>query len=248
MFKARKIYEIAVSTPNAQDGVILAFTFDGLNVKNDCRELIHLKTKHVDFENNVINVYGDMLDVTNPKTRQVSISEHTKRLIEKALEQKGYASVEGEKVGLVESDYVLRGIRNDAQVNWEEIHQRIARVAKTTGYEYLNATTVSYSGQLHYTKQLLDSGVELDNAVSMVLQRFGIDDDNAARFSLKQTIAMELNGEEIPMAQIYFWTHEWHGKMEESKKDIEEGRYKRFDNVEELVRDLDSDEDDNENI
>lgn len=244
MFKARKIYEIAVSAPNAQDGVILAFTFDGLNAKNDCRELIHLKTKHVDFENNVINVYGDMLDVTNPKTRQVSISEHTKRLIEKALEQKVYA-VEGEKVGLVESDYVLRGIRNDAQVNWEEIHQRIARVAKTAGCEYLSATTISYSGRLHYTKQLLDSGVELDNAVSMVLQRFGIDDDSTARFSLKQRVMMDLAGKEIPLSQEYFWTREWQGKMEESKKDVEEGRYKRFYNVEGLFGDLDSDEDDN---
>ncbi|MGG0277817.1 hypothetical protein [Bacillus rhizoplanae] len=132
MFKARKIYEIAVSTPNAQDGVILAFTFDGLNAKNDCRELIHLKAKHVDFENNVINVYGDMLDVTTPKTRQVSISKHTKRLIEKALEQKVYVSKEGEKVELVENDYVLRGIRNDAQVNWEEIHQRIRQLDMST--------------------------------------------------------------------------------------------------------------------
>ncbi|MDA2261052.1 site-specific integrase [Bacillus cereus group sp. Bc200] len=238
MFKAREIYEIAVSTPNAQDGVILALIFGGLSPSGDCRELIHLKVKHVDFENNVINVYGDMLDVVNPKPRQVPISKHTKQLIENVLEQ---------KVRLVENDYVLRGVRNDAQVNWEEIHQGIARVAKKVGYEYLNATTVSYSGQLYLAKELLDSGVELDNAVSMVLQRFGID-DSAVRFSLKQRVMMDLAGKEIPLSQEYFWTQEWQGKMEESQKDIEEGRYKRFDNVGDLVRDLDSDEDDNENI
>ncbi|MGG0277816.1 hypothetical protein [Bacillus rhizoplanae] len=87
--------------------------------------------------------------------------------------------------------------------------------------------------------------MELDNAVSMVLQRFGIDDDSAARLSLKQRVMMDLAGKEIALSQEYFWTQEWQGKMEESQKDIEEGRYKRFGNVGDLVRDLDSDEQDN---
>lgn len=238
MFDKDEIMEMAMSADNAQDGVILGLLFDGVNHKNEFDELINLTEDNIDEENQEIIL----------EDRIIPMSTETSILVNRALKEDGYVSIKGEtarRYKIADGINILRGLRGKNKVKGQIISQRILRIAEIFDYPYLNATTISYSGQLHHTKKLLDGGMELDNVVSMVLQRFGIDDDSAAKFSLKQMIVKELNGEEIPMSQEYFWTQEWQGKMEESQKDIEEGRYKRFDNVGDLVRDLDSD--DNEN-
>lgn len=240
MFDKDEIMAMAMDSDNAQDGVILGLLFDGLSHKNEFEELTELTKDNIniDEENQEIIL----------EDRVIPISTETAILVNRALDEDTYVSINGEtsrKYKIADGINVLRGLRGKNKVKGQIISQRLLRIADVFEYPYLNATTVSYSGQLHLAKELLDSGMELDNAVSMVLQRFGIDDDSTARFSLKQRVMMDLAGKEIPLSQEYFWTREWQGEMEESKKDIEEERYKRFYNVEELFGDLDSDEDDN---
>lgn len=238
IFDRDEIMDMAMNADNAQDGVILGLLFDGVSYKNQFDELINLTEDNIDEENQQIVL----------KNRTIPMSIEAAILVRKALEEDTYVSIKGEtarRYKIAEDINVLRGLRGKNKVKGQIISQRILRVAEIFGYPYLNVTTISYSGRLHYTKQLLDSGMELDNAVSMVLQRFGIDDDSAARFSLKKRIIMELAGTDISDSQEYFYSSGWQAKIKASQKDLEEGRYKRFNNVEELFRDLDSDGDGN---
>ncbi|WP_144596631.1 hypothetical protein [Bacillus cereus] len=236
MFDKDEIMDMAMSADNAQDGVILGLLFDGLSHENEFEELINLTEDNIDEENQQIVL----------ENRTIPMSTETAILVRKSLEEDVYVNIQGEtsrKYKIAEGENVLRGLRG--KVKGQFISQRILRMAEIFDYPYLNETTVSYSGQLHLAKQLLDSGMELDNAVSMVLQGFDIEDDSAARFSLKKRITMELAGTDISDSQEYFYSSGWQAKIKASQKDLEEGRYKRFNNVEELFRDLDSDEQDN---
>ena len=38
--------------------------------------------------------------------------------------------------------------------------------------------------------------------------------------------------------QAYFWTPEWQRDIKEAEEDFKEGRYKEFDNIEDLLREL----------
>jgi len=44
----------------------------------------------------------------------------------------------------------------------------------------------------------------------------------------------------IPKSQAWFWTGEWQEKEKRAQKDIEEGKTKTYDSVDELAKDLDS--------
>lgn len=43
----------------------------------------------------------------------------------------------------------------------------------------------------------------------------------------------------VPAEQVWFWSEEWQKGEKEADKDIAEGRVKSFDNVEDLLEDLD---------
>ena len=45
----------------------------------------------------------------------------------------------------------------------------------------------------------------------------------------------------VPSSQKWFWTEEWQKGEEEADRDIRTGRVKSFNNVEDLIDDLDSD-------
>ncbi|WP_179191755.1 hypothetical protein [Bacillus thuringiensis] len=189
--------DMAMGADKAQDGVMLGLLFDGLSHENEFRELINLTEDNIDEENQQIVL----------ENRTIPMSAETAILVRKALEEDVYVNIQGEtsrKYKIAEGENVLRGLRG--RVKGQFISQRILRMAEIFDYPYLNATTVSYSGQLHLAKQLLDSGMELDNVVSMVLQRFGIDDNSAVRFSLKKRIIMELAGTDISDSQEYFYS------------------------------------------
>ncbi|SDJ16900.1 AbrB/MazE/SpoVT family DNA-binding domain-containing protein [Natribacillus halophilus] len=47
---------------------------------------------------------------------------------------------------------------------------------------------------------------------------------------------------EIPKDQAWFWTEEWQEEEREAEEDIKAGRVKTFDNVDDLIADLESDE------
>jgi AbrB family looped-hinge helix DNA binding protein len=43
----------------------------------------------------------------------------------------------------------------------------------------------------------------------------------------------------IPKSQAYFWTEKVQKRIRQSEKDLEAGRYKEFEDVDELIRELD---------
>jgi hypothetical protein len=44
----------------------------------------------------------------------------------------------------------------------------------------------------------------------------------------------------LTMSQAYYWTPEWQAKEKRADYDIEHGRYKSFDDVEQLIKELNS--------
>ncbi|WP_050552613.1 phage lytic cycle repressor MrpR family protein [Bacillus cereus] len=255
-FDKDEIMEMAMSADNAQDGVILGLLFDGLSHKNEFEELVNLTEDNIDEDNQQI--------VLEDREEPIPMSTETAILVRRALEEDTYVSIKGEnsrRYKIAEGTNVLRGLRGKAKVKGQIISQRILRIAEIFDYPYLNATTISYSGQLHLAKELINDGKNIDDVVPIVIKRFNINDNLASRFQLKIRIEsfmnrknnqydisneeMDLFGEEIPLSQKYFYSDSWQEKIKASQKDLQEGRYKKFNNVEELYRDLDSDEQDN---
>ncbi|MDM5187559.1 hypothetical protein QUF99_09575 [Bacillus sp. DX4.1] len=255
-FDKDEIMEMAMSADNAQDGVILGLLFDGVSHKNEFEELTNLTEDNIDEENQQIIL----------ENRIVPMSTETAILVRRALEEDKYVSIKGEtsrRYKIAEGANVLRGLRGKAKVKGQIISQRILRIAEIFDYPYLNATTISYSGQLHLAKELINDGKNIDDVVPIIIKRFNINDNLTSRFQLKIRIEsfvnrknnqydisneeMDLFGEEIPLSQEYFYSDSWQEKIKASQKDLQEGRYKKFNNVEELFSDLDSDEQDNKN-
>jgi len=42
----------------------------------------------------------------------------------------------------------------------------------------------------------------------------------------------------IPRDQAWYWTEEWQGKEKEADEDLKKGRFKEFDGLDDLLRDL----------
>lgn len=190
----RDVYSLAEYAENAQDGVILSLLFDGISHKRKFLELRNIRIQDVDQENLTINIPQLVDEVTGEQlsSRKVPISKATLRMINAAMEEKKYASVNGKSsrnYKIAESDYILRGLRDNFQIKWENVPQRIIRIADLEGYPYLNATNIAYSGQIHYAKELIENeGSTIDNACRSILKRFNINDNEAAFFYLKARI------------------------------------------------------------
>jgi integrase len=191
IFNKDEIMRMALDAENAQDGVILGLIFDGVSHKNEFEELINLTEDDVDFDNQEIKIVKD-----GEVDRVIPMSTETAILVRQALKDDTYVSVNGEKVRkykVAEGKNILRGLRGKIKVQAQIISARIARMAEFFGYEYLNATTVSYSGQLHYAKQLLDEGYTMDETIDKVLHRFGIPINSSSQFYLKNRIEKYLD-------------------------------------------------------
>ena len=196
-FSKREIDTTSDYAINAQDGVILNLLFDGVSHKNKFIELTSVTIKHVDFDEMVINI--PQLETINEDTgeiqtlpeRQVPISEHTAKMINRAMKDDKYISLKGDsgrKYKIAESDYILRGLRNNDQIKWETIQQRILRISEVIGHEYLNATNIVYSGQIHYARELIKEGATVEEACRTIIKRFNIGDNDSAYFYLKSRI------------------------------------------------------------
>lgn len=189
IFDKDEIMEMAMSADNAQDGVILGLLFDGLSHKNEFEELTELTKDDInmDTENQEIIL----------EDRNVPISTETAILIRRALDEDKYVSITGEKARkykIAEGDNVLRGLRGKNKVKGQIISQRLLRIADTFEYPYLNATTVSYSGQLHLAKELIEEkGVNINNAIIAVLKRFALPINNSSQFTLRNRIEKYLD-------------------------------------------------------
>ena len=179
---------------NAQDGVIFSLLFDGVSHKRKFVELRNIRIQDCDFNNMVIHipqlVDEDTGEVLPPRT--IPISSHTRTMIVSAMKEEKYVSLKGEtkrNYKIAESDYILRGLRNNYQIKWENVAQRIIRISEVEGYPYLNATNIAYSGQIHYARELVQKrGLTIDDACRSIIKRFNINDNESAFFYLKARI------------------------------------------------------------
>lgn len=186
IFDKDEIMAMAEESDNPQDGVILSLLIDGLSPKNEFEELINLKSSDINFEDNVIKLAD----------REIPMSDETVLIVKDALRQDTYFSIFGDKTRkykITKGDFVLRGLRNKLQVKAQIISQRILRISEKFGYEYLNATTVSYSGQLHFAAHLINTEkLTLDEALPIILERFAMPDNSMSRHYLKNRIVKYL--------------------------------------------------------
>ncbi|MEX3625092.1 phage lytic cycle repressor MrpR family protein [Viridibacillus arvi] len=193
IFTKSEIDSLSSYSLNAQDGVILNLLFDGVSHKKKFLELRNITINHVDRDSMVINI-PQLVDEDNGEVlpeRQVPISSETLRMIDSAMNEDKYTSLNGNssrKYKIAESDYILRGLRQNFQIKWENVGQRILRIAELEGYDYLNATNIAYSGQIHYARELMSEGLTIDEACAKIIERFNLAENESAHFYLKGRI------------------------------------------------------------
>lgn len=193
VFAKAEIDAMSMSANNAQDGVILSLLFDGVSHKRKFIELRSITINHCDFEQMVINI-PQLVDEDTGEVlpaRQVPISSNTERMIRNAMTESKYVSLKGQAsraYTIADSDFILRGLRNNPQIKWENVGQRIVRISEVLNYPYLNATNVAYSGQIHYARELIKEGLSIDEACAQMLKRFNLSDNESAHFYLKARI------------------------------------------------------------
>lgn len=196
IFTKEEIDALSGYAENVQDGVILSLIFDGVSHKRKFLELRKIRIQDVDLDDLVINIPALVDEDSGEELppRQVPISIHTRSLIKEAMkEDMKYISIGGKtrrSYKVAESDFILRGLRDNFQIKWENVHQRIIRIAKTEGYDYLNATNISYSGQIHYARELMKGGMPIDEVCDEIVKRFNLNEteSKSAQFYLKQRI------------------------------------------------------------
>lgn len=188
------IYGFGRYAENAQDSVILNLLFDGVSHKRKFIELRNIRRQDVNEDTLTIHipelVDGDTGELLPPRT--VPISKETLQMIHAAIKETKYTSVTGEtsrSYKIAESDYIVRGTRNNYQIKWENISQRIIRISDLEDNPYLNATNIAYSGQVHYTNELIQNqGQSVDEACRNIMKRFNISDNTAAFYYLKSRV------------------------------------------------------------
>ncbi len=188
------IYGFGRYAENAQDSVILNLLFDGVSHKRKFIELRNIRRQDVNEDTLTIHVPElvdeDTGELLPPRT--VPISKETLQMIHAAIKETKYTSVTGKtsrSYKIAESDYIVRGLRNNYQIKWENISQRMIRIADLEDNPYLNATNIAYSGQVHYTNELMQTqGQSVNEACRNIMKRFNISDNNAAFFSLKARV------------------------------------------------------------
>jgi hypothetical protein len=84
-----------------------------------------------------------------------------------------------------QSDYIVRDLRDNTQIKWENVSQRNFSIAEITGYGFLKPTTISISGQVHYSEAMLSNGNDIEDVVTTILKRFSIQDNTSSRFYQK---------------------------------------------------------------
>ena len=183
VFDRDEIMQMAMMSDNAQDGVILGLLFDGVSHKNEFEELTNLSKDNIDMENKRIK----LLD------RTISMSTKTAVLVKGALDQtENYTSITGDNVRnykIAEGNNILRGLRGKNKIKGDIVSQRIVRNSEINDYDYLNATNISYSGQLHYVKQLIEEeNDEVEEAIDKALYRFGMPINTSSQYYLKERI------------------------------------------------------------
>jgi len=179
IFSKKEIYDMAKNAPNKQDGIILLLLFEGVSYKDELEELSNLKRGMIK---------KDKIQLEN---REFPISEEVFHYIIKTHEQEYYKSIKGDKERnylLTKSDYILKGVRKKVQAKFQLIQQRIQRMSSYYGLEHLNGINISYSGQNHYAKKLLEKGFSMDEAVDRIIERYDMTKNESTRYYLKNRI------------------------------------------------------------
>ncbi|QQK74180.1 AbrB/MazE/SpoVT family DNA-binding domain-containing protein [Salicibibacter cibarius] len=73
-------------------------------------------------------------------------------------------------------------------------------------------------------------------------EKIGLEDDDLVTIHEEQGRLVLERGQVIPASQAWFWTEEWQEGEKEAEEDIKAGRVKKFDNVHDLIADLESDD------
>ena len=71
-----------------------------------------------------------------------------------------------------------------------------------------------------------------------VRRKLGIEEGDLVEVMVEGDKAVLLPKKIVDKSQAYFWTKEWQVAEREASEDIKAGRVKTFDNVEELIKDL----------
>lgn len=199
IFSKDEIMAMAMGADNAQDGVILGLLFDGVSHKNEFYELANLTKQDVhNIDGTDRSMTLKSLDKSTGEIseREIPMSYETAILVKGALDQdvKYTSTTSKDNVSttrnykIAEGNHVLRGLRGKATVKGQIVSQRILRIADINDEKYLNATTVSYSGQLHYADELLEAGHGLEDVIEKVLNRFAIPNNLSSQFYLRTRI------------------------------------------------------------
>ena len=181
VFSRQEIMSMAMSADNAQDGAIIAVLFDGVNNKNQFSEIINLKKSDFDPQNNQLKISNE------DNCRVINLSTETCILVKQAIDNDEYISIQGDdyrKYHLYNSEYIFRSVRNNEQVSWRNVTERIARIAKANDEE-MSATNIVYSGQLHFLKQSL-SETDMETALKDTLINFGLPVNSSSVHTLKK--------------------------------------------------------------
>lgn len=192
IFEMDELMEMAEYADNRQDGAIIALVAEGLSYKDKYAELVELTSDDVDVVNKVINLPERIEGDRKVEARSIKVSDKTIEIVNGALAEEEYYSIKGETsrtYQLANSNHVLRGLRNNAKIKWQNINQRILRFAETYDYELLNLRNISYSGQIYYVNKLMkEDNVDIDTAIEKVLKRFGQPVNTNSHYYLKQRV------------------------------------------------------------
>jgi AbrB family looped-hinge helix DNA binding protein len=76
-----------------------------------------------------------------------------------------------------------------------------------------------------------------------ILERFDLDEGDILEFSVDENGVITVTPlVQVPDSERWFWTEEWQKGETEANEDIKAGRMKSFDNVDDLIAELNSDE------
>jgi len=71
-----------------------------------------------------------------------------------------------------------------------------------------------------------------------VRKRLGIEEGDLVEIEVEDEKAVLIPKKLVDKSQAYFWTKKWQAGERETDEDIEVGRVKSFDSVDELIKDL----------
>jgi hypothetical protein len=190
-----ELYEICDMLYNPRDKATLAMIFEGIrgraNKKDSFEELLNLQNKHVHEKECIIEAHRN-----DGTVRFINVDPRTMQYVLEAIEATEYYEGNGQHprgkvTPLVESDYVLRGIKSlkydTVEPNRTIITNIFRIIKKHADMPFINAIKTFQSGMLvTCVKMEEEKGRPLETAdyVNIVTMKFGQLDSVA--YSLKQ--------------------------------------------------------------